>query len=126
MKIIQNTLVSVAVLFGIITVFAGASVLLGVNPGYTVFKPLLIYNTLMGFAYLAAGITAYRHIKPGIYIASVIFLLNAIVLATLFFLHSKGNTIAVDSLRAMSLRTGVWLILFTGFLSLDRNKNKQA
>lgn len=34
MKITQNILVIVAVLFGLLTIFAGTRVLLGSNPGY--------------------------------------------------------------------------------------------
>ena len=41
-------------LFGFITVFAGSSVLLGVDPGYIVFRPLVIYNSVMGIVYIAA------------------------------------------------------------------------
>jgi len=43
-----------AVIFGLATVTAGGRVLLGYSePGYVVYQPLLIYNTLMGFVYVA-------------------------------------------------------------------------
>ncbi len=51
-------LAAVAVLFGIATVVAGTRVLSGSDPGYLVFRPLLIFNTAMGVAYLAAGVVA--------------------------------------------------------------------
>lgn len=120
MKTMRNILIAIAVLFGLLTLFAGTFVLLGTNPGYIVFKPLLIYNTAMGFVYIAAGIITYRHIKQGMYLSSAIFTLNLIVLIALFFLYSKGNAIAIDSLRAMSLRTVVWLIVSTGLWWLSR------
>jgi len=45
------------------------------------------------------------------------------VLAAIYFLYTEGNLIAVDSLRAMSLRTVVWLALFAGLVWLSiRNK----
>ena len=121
MKITQNILVTVAVLFGLLTIFAGTRVLLGSNPGYIVFRPLLIYNTAMGIVYVAAGIIAWRNIKQGMYVAAAIFVLNLIVLTTIFFLYIEGNSIAIDSLRAMSLRTVVWFALFVGFWWLCRS-----
>ncbi|MEJ1395471.1 MAG: hypothetical protein RPU64_14965 [Candidatus Sedimenticola sp. (ex Thyasira tokunagai)] len=65
MKITKNILVTIAVLFGLLTMFAGTRVLLGSNPGYIVFRPLLIYNAAMGIVYVAAGIIAWRNIKQG-------------------------------------------------------------
>ena len=121
MKITQNILVSVAILFGLLTIFAGTRVLLGSDPGYIVFRPLLIFNAAMGIVYVAAGIIAWRNIKQGMYVAAAIFVLNLIVLTAIFFLYIEGNSIAVDSLRAMSLRTVVWFVLFAGFWWLCRS-----
>ena len=123
MKITQTVLAFVATLFGLVTIFAGTRVLLGSDPGYIVFRPLLIYNTTMGIVYVAAGIIIWRNFKQGMNVAAVIFFLNLVVLAVIYFLYTKGNLIAVDSLRAMSLRTVVWLALLAllGWLS-RRNK----
>lgn len=124
MKTIQSILVLIAVLFGLVTVFAGGRVLLGSDPGYVVYQPLLIYNAAMGIAYLSAGVIAFRNLKQGMYAAAVIFFLNLAVLLTIYYLYTEGGSVAVDSLRAMTLRTVVWLVLFTGFGWLNyRNKN---
>ena len=123
MKLIQNLLAFVAVLFGLVTIFVGARVLLGLDPGYIVFRPLLIYNTLMGIVYVAAGVTAWRNIKQGKNLAAAVFVLNFVVLTAIYFLYTEGSSIAVESLRAMSLRTIVWLALFAGLGWLSR-KNK--
>jgi hypothetical protein len=103
---------AVAVLFGIATLFAGGRVLLGSDPGYEVFRPLLIYNTAMGVAYLAAGVTVWRSVNAGRYAAGAIFLLNLLVLVSILVVYRSGGAVAVDSLRAMTLRTVVWLALF--------------
>jgi hypothetical protein len=72
----------VAAVFGLATIVAGGRVLTGwSDPGYVVYRPLLIYNTAMGVAYLAAG-----------------------------------SSVAIDSLRAMTFRTAVWLALFEGLV----------
>ena len=80
MRILQGIVAAVAVLFGVATLFAGGRVLLGSDPGYEVFRPLLIYNTAMGLAYLAAGIAVWRSVNAGRNAAGAIFLLNLLVL----------------------------------------------
>ncbi len=123
MKITQSILALVAALFGLVTIIAGTRVLLGSDPGYIVYRPLLIYNTAMGIVYVSAGVIAWRNIKQGTYVAAAIFVLNLIVLTAIYFLYTEGKSIAIDSLRAMSLRTVVWLALFAGLGWLSR-RNK--
>ncbi len=111
-RVVRMLAAAVAGLFGVVTLFAGGRVLLGADPGYVVFRPLLIYNTTMGVAYLAAGITIWRGFVVARYAAGAIFGLNLLVLLGITLLHRNGDDVAVDSLRAMSLRTVVWLVLF--------------
>lgn len=110
----QRVFALVAILFGFVTIFAGVRVLTGTNPGYIVFRPLLIYNTAMGLAYVAAGILAWRSVDEGKYAAGSIFVLNFFVLGAIGYLYATANAVAIDSLRAMLLRSLVWLVLFLG------------
>lgn len=111
-RIIQTVVTVFAVLFGVLTLFAGSRILFGINPGYEVFQPLLVYNTIMGLVYITAGLIVRRNLRLGRNAAAVIFLFNLVVLLGIFLLHSTGGTIAVESLRAMTLRSAVWLVLF--------------
>lgn len=111
-RIVQMLAAAIAVLFGLATLFAGGRVLLGSDPGYEVFRPLLLYNTAMGVAYLAAGVTVWRSVMAGRYAAGAIVLLNLLVLMGILVVFRSGGAVAVDSLRAMTLRTVVWLVLF--------------
>jgi hypothetical protein len=113
---------AIAGLFGIVTLFAGGRVLLGSDPGYVVFRPLLIYNTIMGVVYLAAGITLWRNLILGKYAAGAIFLLNILVLFGIILVYRSGGAVAVDSLGAMTLRTVVWLVLFLVASWLGRSR----
>jgi len=122
MKITQTVLAMVAALFGLLTIFAGTRVLLGSDPGYVVYRPLLVYNTAMGVGYVAAGILIWRNLKQGMNGAAVIFLLNFLVLGVIYYLYTKGSMVAVDSLRAMSIRTVVWFALFALLGWLSRRK----
>jgi hypothetical protein len=121
-RIVQILAAAVAVLFGVATLFAGGRVLLGSDPGYEVFRPLLVYNTAMGVAYLAAGITVWRNVNAGRYAAGAIFLLNLLALVGILMVYRSGGTVAVDSLRAMTLRTVVWLVLFVAVSWLGRSR----
>ncbi len=108
-----------AVLFGAVTMVAAFRVLTGTSPGYVVFLPLLIYNATMGVAYVAVGASAWRNIGNGRTGSLVIFLLNLGVLAAISLLHLAGDSVAIESVRAMSFRAGAWLLLFLGFRYLS-------
>lgn len=120
LEISQKALGLLAVLFGAITIFAGLRVLTGTNPGYVVFQPLLIYNTVMGFVYIGVGTISWRSLDLGKSGAFSIFVLNFIVLITIGVLYTSGGTLAIDSLYAMTMRTVVWLAIFSGFWWLSR------
>ncbi|CAG0999230.1 hypothetical protein MTYP_02753 [Methylophilaceae bacterium] len=122
LKFSQKALALLAVLFGAMTIFAGFRVLAGTNPGYVVFLPLLIYNTVMGFVYVGVGAISWRNLDLGKMGAFAIFMLNFIVLATIYIAYTPGGEVAIDSLRAMTLRTVVWLAIFSGLWWLSRRK----
>jgi hypothetical protein len=121
-RFMQLLVAVIAGLFGVVTLFAGGSVLLGSDPGYVVFRPLLIYNTIMGVAYLAAGTTILRSLILGKYAAGAIFFLNILVLLGITLVYRSGGPVAVDSLGAMTLRTVVWLGLFLIAFWLGRSR----
>ena len=110
--VVRAVAAAIAVLFGALTLFAGGRVLLGSDPGYVVFRPLLIFNTTMGLAYLAAGVLLVRSPEQGRKAAGAIFVLNLVVLVSIVLIYRAGGGVAVDSLRAMTMRTVVWLGLF--------------
>lgn len=116
----------VAAVFGLVTIIAGTRVLLGSDPGYIVTWPLLIYNTAMGIAYVAAGIIAWRNLERGKYAAAAIFVLNLLVLGAVGYLYAAGSSVAIESLRAMTLRTVVWLVLLLGLVWVGRRSAVSA
>lgn len=115
MKTMQRVLAAVAVLFGIATLVAGGRVLAGADPGYAVYRPLLVYNTFMGLAYLVAGLLAWTHVLRGRNAAAAIFALNLLVLAFVGYRYLGPGGIAVQSVGAMTLRTVVWLALLVAW-----------
>ncbi|KAB2959992.1 MAG: hypothetical protein F9K16_12025 [Thermoanaerobaculia bacterium] len=112
----------VALLFGLVTIVAGTRVLAGADPGYLVFRPLLLFNTLMGAVYVAAGLAAWKSARRGRYLAGGILSLNVGVLGILLFLRETADVVAAESVRAMLLRTVVWLILFLALIAAARQQ----
>lgn len=123
-RTVQLVSAAVAVLFGIATLFAGGRVLLGADPGYVVFRPLLVYNAAMGLVYLASGAVLWRSVSAGRAAAGAIFGLNLLVLVGILVIYRTGGAIAVESVRAMSFRTIVWLVLFSVASWLVRSRSR--
>lgn len=119
----QRIAAVVACVFGIATIMAGSRVLTGADPGYLVFRPLLIYNTLMGVVYVAAGVAMWLSVRWGRSLAAAIFVLNLLVLVAIIALYRSGDAVAVDSVRAMSLRTVVWLALYLSLVWVSRRSS---
>lgn len=110
----------VATIFGVVTVAAGTRVLLGADPGYTVFRPLLLFNTVMGLAYIIVGVVAWKRSGLGARGAGLIAVLNLAVLVAIALLYSAGRPIAITSLKAMAFRTIVWVVLLLVLLWASR------
>jgi hypothetical protein len=123
----QRGAAAVAILFGLATVWAGVRVLWGeADPGYVVLRPLLLFNTVMGAAYLGAGVVIWKHLRWGRNAAGAILLVNLIVAGVVALLFVSGAEVAVESVRAMALRAGVWLSIFAVLFWLTRSSRRKA
>ncbi len=120
--LIRRIAAIVAILFGLATLVAGSRVLAGADPGYLVFRPLLLFNTVMGAIYLAAGLAAWKSARSGRYFAAGILSLNVGVLGILLFLRETADVVAAESVRAMLLRTVIWLALFLALALAARHQ----
>lgn len=126
MKTTLALLSVIAVVFGVATIFAGGRVLAGADPGYEVFRPLVVFNTLMGFAYMATGVLMWRSVERGRIAAFLIFVLNTFAWAVVILLYRLDLGVAVESVRAMALRTVVWLLLAMGAAWVVRRGSRRA
>jgi len=121
----RRVLALITAVFGLATVAAGVSVLTGADPGYAVFKPLLWFNTAMGTVYIAASVTMWRSVSQGRRAAGAITLLNLLVLAAVGIRFATAGTVAIESVRAMTFRTGVWLLLTFGLAWIGKRDANQ-
>ncbi|MGK7313543.1 MAG: hypothetical protein ACN0LA_15100 [Candidatus Longimicrobiales bacterium M2_2A_002] len=109
-------------LFGVLTVVAGGSVLLGLrDPGYPAFRPLLIFNTVMGPLYILAGVLVLTRRRAGRLAAGSIGVVNLGVLAAIIVVP---DAVARESLAAMAVRTAVWLLIFAVVSAVPGRRNR--
>lgn len=100
---------SVAVVFSLLTIVEGTQVLLGITqPEYVVLTPLLIYNVLMGFVGLFAGIALWRNLGWALKLTTLVVAAHIIVLLTVGVIYLSGGAVASHSVNAMVIRSVIW------------------
>lgn len=109
---LHRAAVAIAGALGVITLFAGGRVLFGFGAvGYAVVRPVLVFNTLMGVAYLVAAGLAVRNVVAARWLALAIVALNGMVLALLVARRASGGEVATETLGAMAFRTIAWIAI---------------
>ncbi len=97
---------------GLLSIFAGSKVLLGISvPAYIVLKWLVAYNLILGFVSVAAGIGLWKGHRAGLMFAILIAISHGIILIALSAIYLSGGAVAVTSILAMVFRTSVWLLI---------------
>ncbi|MBW6475318.1 MAG: hypothetical protein K0B14_19480 [Anaerolineaceae bacterium] len=113
-----------AFIIGAMAVFAGAQVLLGNDPGYYVINWVPVYNYTAGI--LTVFITAiliWRGSKLAWLAAIATFSLHTLVMILLQTVHR--DVVAVDSIRAMTIRMIAWAIILV-LMFAQSQKDKKA
>lgn len=112
-----------AFIIGAMAVFAGVKVLLGNDPGYYVINWLPIYNYTAGI--LTVFITAiliWCGGKLGWFAGVTTFIAHTLVMIILQ--SAYNDVVAVDSIRAMTIRMIAWAII-QGLMFIQSLKNKK-
>ena len=116
--------VIVASLIGILSVFSGSMVLLGLRSvDYRVLDWLVIYNVALGIiSILVAYQIGKQHSRSKLMIMTIL-LLHFLVLVYLYFFN---DMVAVESIKAMAFRVGIWaailiLVLLNHTKTLSNN-----
>jgi hypothetical protein len=99
-----------ALIMGALAVFAGGTVLLGRDPGYYVIRWLLVYNFVVGvLTVLVTSVLIWRRSHYAMAAALATFGAHAIVM--LLLQTAFDRVVAVDSIRAMTIRLVTWLAI---------------
>ena len=110
MKITQIISVVLAGFIGIISIISGSSVLLGFREvGYTVLNGLVVYNVAVG---VLSVITAFLIWKHFVFSKKMIFLILIFHGSVLAYLYFFSETVAMESIKAMTFRVAIWLMIF--------------
>lgn len=120
MKAILNKPAAVlSLIIGLMAVVAGGKVLLGNDPGYYVIDWVPVYNFSMGlFAVLVT--TALLWVNHKAAITAVIATLSAHSLVMVVLQTAYRDVVAPDSIRAMTIRIVVTLVIL-GLMLLKRS-----
>ena len=112
-----------ALIIGGLAIFAGGQALLGKDPGYYVINWLVLYNYTAGI--LTVIITAtliWTNNRFALPVAIGTFSLHALVM--LILQTAYRDVVAPDSVRAMSVRLVVWVIILV-LMFIQQRKNKK-
>lgn len=100
----------VAAIFSLLTIVEGVRVLLGVSqPEYLVLRSLLIYNVIMGVAGFIVGILIWSYHRRALMFATIVAAMHLAVLLGIEVLFYSSGSVAMDSVKAMIVRSAIWL-----------------
>ena len=93
-------------LVGILSVISGSMVLLGLRSvDYTVLDGLLVYNVALGIISIIVAYQIGKQHKKSKLMITAILLLHLLVLGYLYFIN---ESVAIESIMAMTFRVGIW------------------
>lgn len=111
------------IVIGLMAVFAGGKVLLGIMPDYYVIDWLPVYNFAMGVvSVLFCSTVIWKNNRLAIPAAATTLGLHAFVMLILQAVYS--DVVAMDSIVAMTVRLIVWTIIL-GLLITQRQINNR-
>jgi hypothetical protein len=126
MSTILNKIASVlAFIIGGMAIFSGGKALLGVDPGYNVINWVPVYNYTMGI--LTVFITAIllsKNSRLAMLATIGTFSLHALVMLLLQTVFR--DTVASESIQAMTLRLIVWAVILGLMFIRSRQRIRQA
>jgi len=124
MKILKKIAMVLALFIGVMSVFAGSKVLLGIDTkDYNILTWLVIYNVIMGAVSLYAAFLIWKSDYRANNIITIILALHLLVLIYLNFI---SETAAHESKMAMVFRTVIWLVITIIYIQIPRLLNKKS
>ncbi|GIK11166.1 MAG: hypothetical protein JETCAE02_06940 [Anaerolineaceae bacterium] len=113
-----------ALVIGLMAIFAGGRVLLGILPDYYVIDWLPVYNFIMGaVSAFFSSIVIWKNGRLALPVAGATFGAHLTVMAILQTAYH--NVVAPDSIVAMTVRLIIWAIIAGLLAAQQRIKNRE-
>ncbi|MCK4562527.1 MAG: hypothetical protein KAT78_06445 [Flavobacteriaceae bacterium] len=123
MKILKKLAAILALFIGVMSVFAGSKVLLGIDSkDYNVLTWLVSYNVILGLISIVTAYFIWKEISKGKNLTLFILIMHFMVFLYLKFF---SETVAIDSIKAMIFRTSIWLLITALSIIIPKYLNKQ-
>ncbi len=115
---------TLAFIIGVMAIFAGGQVLLGILPDYYIVDWLPVYNFVAGLASaFFTAIVIWKNNRLALPAAIGTFSLHAVVMVILQTAYR--DVVAPDSVKAMTVRLVVWAIILVLMIVQQRKSSKQ-
>jgi len=123
MNILKKIAAILALLIGVLSVFAGSKVLFGIDSkDYNVLIWLVSYNVFFGFISIITAYFIWKGLTKGKNLTLFILTMHFMVFIYLNFI---SKTVAIESIKAMIFRTGIWIIIALLSIIIPQYYNKQ-
>lgn len=123
MNILKKIAAILALLIGVLSVFAGSKVLFGIDSkDYNVLIWLVSYNVFFGFISIITAYFIWKGLTKGKNLTLFILTMHFMVFIYLNFI---SKTVAMESIKAMIFRTGIWIIIALLSIIIPQYYNKQ-
>ena len=98
-----------ALFLGIMSTFAGTSVLLGAeSKDYNVLQWLVIYNVVLGVISIVTAFLIWKNLSIS---KKLILVILGMHFSIFLYLKFISETVAVESIQAMVFRVSVWVVI---------------
>ncbi len=123
MKILKKIAAFLALFIGLMSVFSGSKVLLGIDTkDYTILTWLISYNVIFG---IISIFTAYLIWRDNEKSKSLILFILAMHFIVFVYLKYFSETVASESIKAMIFRTSIWILIAILSIIIPKYFNKQ-
>ncbi len=123
MNILKKIAAILALFIGVMSVFSGSKVLLGIDTkDYTILVWLVSYNVLFGAISI---FVAYLIWQNKILARNLTFFILAMHLLVFIYLKFMSTTVATESIGAMLFRTGILIVIVVLSILIPKYFNKQ-
>lgn len=124
MNILKKIAAILALFIGVMSIFAGSKVLLGIDTkDYHILTWLIVYNVIIDVVSIYAAFLIWKTDYIANNLITIILILHLLVLLYLNFISESA---AHESKMAMVFRTVIWLVIAVMYIQIPIFLNKKS